>query len=95
LRRARNFIWNHWREKRRGYVVVRRTSADSASDIYMYIEPDDVGAWRVVWRWENLYCASCRTPYTSGAIYQSMEMVQKRVTKTDIDWPVGNEVERL
>lgn len=108
LRKARGFIWNHWREKKRGYLVVTITSPDASSDVHMFIEPDDAGAWRVVWRWENLYCASCPRD-TSGTIYQSDEMrsiEQKRATETDIDWPVGtrylvfldtygNEVERL
>jgi hypothetical protein len=75
----------------------------------MFIEPDDAGAWRVVWRWENLYCASCGGRDTPGTIYQSGEIrsvEQKRVTETDIDLPVGtrylvfldthgDEVERL
>lgn len=109
LRNARDFIWNHWREKKRGYLVVTITSPDAASDVHMFIEPDDSGTWRVVWRSENLYCASCPGPDTPGTIYQSPEMrsiEQKRATETDIDWPVGtrylvfldtygNEVERL
>ena len=109
LRKARDFIWQHWLEKKRGYLVVTITSPDAASDVHMFIEPNDAGAWRVVWRWENLYCVSCPRPHTSGTIHQSAEMRsidQKRATETDIDWPVGtrylvfldtygNEVERL
>ena len=109
LRKARDFIWNHWREKKRGYVVVTMTSPDSAKDVHMFIEHDIAGAWRVVWRSGTLYCASCPGPHTPGAIYQSAEMrslEQKRATETDINWPVGtrylvfldtygNEVERL
>ena len=109
LRNARDFIWHHWRDKKRGYLVVTITSPDAASDVHMFMEPDDAGAWRVVWRWENLYCASCPRPHRPGTIYQSPEMrsiEQKRATETDTDWPVGtrylvfldtygNEVERL
>ena len=108
LRQARDFIWKHWREKKRGYVVVTMTSPDSASDVHIFIEPDIGGAWRVVWRSELLYCA-CPEPHTPGEIYESAEMrsiEQKRAGETDIDWPVGtrylvfldasgNEVERL
>src|SRR5437899_6917316 len=41
LRNARDFIWNHWRDKKRGYLVVTTTSADAASDVHIFIEPDD------------------------------------------------------
>jgi hypothetical protein len=108
LRQARDFIWNHWREKKRGYVVVTMTSPDSASNVHIFIEPEIGGAWRVVWRSELLYCA-CPEPHTPGEIYESAEVrsvEQKRATETDIDWPAGtrylvfldtygNEVERL
>ena len=88
LRKARNFIWNHWREKKRGYLVVTITSPDAASDVHMFIEPNASGAWRVVWRWENLYCASCPRSDTPDTIYQSPEMrsiEQRRAIETDID----------
>ena len=108
LRKARDFIWNHWREKKRGYVVVTITSPDASSYVHMFIEPDDAGTWRVLWRWENIYCVSCPRD-TPGTMYQSAEMrsiEQRRATEIDIDWPVGtpylvfldaygNEVERL
>lgn len=108
LRKARNFIWNQWRDKKRGYVVVTITSPDAASDVHMFIEPDDAGGWRVVWRWESIYGVS-GPPDSAGSIYLSPEMrsvEQKRATETDIDWPAGsrylvfldaygNEVERL
>ena len=109
LRKARDFIWKHWRDKKRGYIVVTMTSPDAASDVHIFIEPDDAGAWHVVWRWESLYCASCPRPDTPSTTYQLPEMrsiEEKRATATDIDWPIGtrylvfldaygNEVERL
>jgi hypothetical protein len=55
---ARNFIRKHWQEKSRGYIVVKRASVDSASNAHIFIEPDDRGAWRIVWRWELIYAAS-------------------------------------
>jgi hypothetical protein len=107
-RTARDFIWNHWREKKRAYIVVRITSPDSASDVHIFVEPDDSNVWRIVWRWENLYCVSCH-PDIPGEIYQSPEMrsiKQIRAGETDVDMPLGtrylifrdasgSEVERL
>lgn len=108
-RKARDFIWNHWREKKRAYIVVMITSPDAGSNVHIFIEPDDANVWRVIWRWENLYCASCPKPDTSGAIHQSREMrsiERKRAGEIDVDVPFGtrylvfldadaNEVERL
>jgi hypothetical protein len=108
-RKARDFIWNHWREKKRAYIVVMITSPDAGSDVHIFIEPDENNVWHVVWRWENLYCASCPKPHTSGAIHQSPEMrsiERKRAGESDVDVPFGtrylvfldahgDEVERL
>lgn len=108
-RKARDFIWNNWREKKRAYIVVMITSPDAGSDVHIFIEPDAANIWRIVWRSENLYCASCRGQDTRGMIYESPEMrsvEQKRAGETDVDVPLGtrylvfldasgNEVERL
>jgi hypothetical protein len=107
-RKAREFIWNHWREKKRAYIVVMITSPDAGSDVHIFIEPGDANVWRVVWRSQSLYCASCRGSDTDD-IYQSPEMrsiEQKHAGETDVDLPLGtrylvfldasgNEVERL
>jgi hypothetical protein len=109
LKKARDFIWNHWREKKRAYVVVTVTSVDAASNAHIFIEPDDAGAWHFVWRWESLYAASGPRPDTSDKISQSPDIrsvEQKRAVETDIDLrpgtrylifldAYGNEVERL
>jgi hypothetical protein len=91
-RKARDFIWNHWREKKRAYIVVMITSPDAGSDVHIFIEPDDANIWRVVWRSESLYCASCPNGGNPGAIYQSPEMrsiERKRAGETDVDVPLG------
>jgi|GEM_PF-1728873 len=90
-RKARDFIWNHWREKKRAYIVVMVTSPDAGSDVHIFIEPDSANVWRVVWRSKNLYCVSCRESDTVG-IYQSPEMrsiERKRAGETDVDVPFG------
>lgn len=108
-RKARDFIWNRWREKKRAYIIVMITSPDAGADVHIFIEPDEANLWRVVWRTESLYCASCPGPDRSGAIYQSPEMrsmERKRAGESDVDVPLGtrylvfldaygNEVERL
>lgn len=57
MKRARTFIWEHWQEKKRGYVIVRMASVDAESDAHIFVEPDDNGAWHVVWKWERIFAA--------------------------------------
>ena len=88
-RPARDFIWNHWREQKRAYVVVRITSPDSAANVHIFVEPDESDLWRIVWRWENIYCVSCPGD-KPGTIYQSPEMrsIEQR-RETDRNLPLG------
>ena len=52
---ARNFIWNHWIDRRRGYVVITMASDDAQSDAHIFIEPDETGQWRVAWTWKRIF----------------------------------------
>lgn len=55
IEKARNFIWQHWQEKRKGYIIVALGSIDALSDAYIFIEPDKKGNWHIVWRWARIY----------------------------------------
>ena len=59
IARARNFLWEHWTQKRRAYAIVELGSVDAVSDSHIFIEPDETGAWHVVWRIERVLCMSC------------------------------------
>jgi hypothetical protein len=50
LPKARDFIWEHWQKKRRGYIRVTVDSVDTMSTSHIFIEPDSHGAWHVAWR---------------------------------------------
>lgn len=47
---ARSFIFEHWRQRRRGYVRLSRASVDAYATAHIFIEPDSDGVWRIVWR---------------------------------------------
>ncbi len=53
-KKARDFIWGHWQEKRRGYIIIQFTYDDGRSDAHLFIEPDESGNWHVVWRRKSL-----------------------------------------
>lgn len=49
-KKVRDFIWQHWTEKKRGYVRVTYDSVDAKSTSHIFIEPDEKGEWSVAWR---------------------------------------------
>jgi hypothetical protein len=50
LAQARTFIWEHWRDRKRGYLLLTLSSVDHTSTSHVFIEPDDSRRWRVYWR---------------------------------------------
>jgi hypothetical protein len=78
--RARDFIWKHWREKRRGYVRVRLLSEDTFDVAHFFVEPDDKGAWRV----------ECRLvrDYENAGDWVFASVSRRRARKYDIP-PLG------
>jgi hypothetical protein len=90
LQQARKFIWKHWQEKTRGYIIVKRASVDAGSNAHIFIEPDDDGAWQIVWREELVYAASVPSaiPGTIDQLTEIRSVKHKRATETD-DWPPG------
>ena len=47
---ARTFVWDHWRAKKHGYLVLTSSSVDATSTSHIFVEQDDTGRWRVAWR---------------------------------------------
>ena len=57
--RARDFLLEHWNQKRRAYAIVEFGSDDALSDSHIFIEPDESGEWHIVWRIERVLCMGC------------------------------------
>jgi hypothetical protein len=47
---ARDFIWQHWQAKKRGYIRITFNSVDATSTSHIFIEPDASGVWQLTWR---------------------------------------------
>jgi len=45
--RARQFIYEHWRLKKRGYISVEFSCADCDPIVHYFIEPNENGTWRI------------------------------------------------
>ncbi len=51
LPKVRDFILQHWQDKRRGYIRITFDSVDAVSTAHIFIEPNPQGIWHVAWRW--------------------------------------------
>jgi hypothetical protein len=104
IARARSFLWEHWSQKRRAYTIVELGSVDAVSDSHIFIEPDETGAWHVVWRIERVVCMNC-----SGEIDQvpDIRSIERAEAEESFDYVTagtrvlifkdkdGKEIERL
>lgn len=91
IRNARAFIWKHWQEKKRGYVIVKMASVDAESDSHIFIEPNENGIWHIVWKWERIFAVSMAEDI-SGRIDQIPEIrfvERKRATNEDYEYEPG------
>jgi len=50
LAQARSFMWSHWQARKKAYLVLTLSSVDAIGTSHVFIEPDDLGRWRVYWR---------------------------------------------
>lgn len=44
---ARRFVFDHWKEKRRGYIEVGHPCVDCAPVDHIFVEPDSNGEWHI------------------------------------------------
>lgn len=83
VKAARDFIWSHWQQKKRGYLVIFRSSIDAGSDAHIFIEPDRHGNWQISAYWERQYgVASCHGDVDKIPPIRSV----KRVRAADENW---------
>jgi len=47
---ARIFLWTHWRDRKRAYLIHTASSVDSTSTSHVFVEQDYLGRWRIYWR---------------------------------------------
>jgi len=50
--KARNFILDNWKNKKRAYIILEFNAVDNFSEYYVFIEPDSYGRWQIVWSQE-------------------------------------------
>jgi hypothetical protein len=50
IAKARKFLWEHWRDRKRAYLLLTLSSVDATSTSHIFVEKDEIGRWRVYWR---------------------------------------------
>lgn len=58
LETARHFIWEHWQNKKHGYIRVTSNTVDNTATSHIFIEADADGKWQVVWRIARVHAMS-------------------------------------
>jgi hypothetical protein len=48
--RIRDFVWQQWTTKKRGYVIANYFYIDAGWTHHIFIEPDNNGIWCIRWR---------------------------------------------
>ena len=50
MEKARRFVWDHWKKRKRGYVAVSQANDKAEWVTHLFIEPTGDGNWRMVER---------------------------------------------
>lgn len=77
-RKARDFLWKYWKENRRAYFSITYSSEDATSTGHIFIEPNEQGIWRIVWRWVRHNNRVVDLPEIVA-----VEKVRSRISNTD------------
>lgn len=84
---ARDFILNHWQEKKLAYLVYNVSGEDAGVEFHIVIEPDENGDWHMLWfgeRWGM--------PPNRGTFIEDVRQVKiKRAGRSDYPYDRGTE----
>jgi hypothetical protein len=85
LSAARQFIWSHWKARRRGYIRVGFGGKDYFSTAHVFIELDEHGQWSI--RWRHVGAAALPGPKSKTDTIRDMPKItrvrQIKRSKTD------------
>lgn len=78
-KQAREFIYQHWQDKKRAYVILE-FNCDACHEYYVFIEPNKNGNWRIVWRSKF---SDFERGFSSNISNEEMTSVIYKITKDD------------
>lgn len=95
-KQVRDFIWQHWNEKKRGYIKLSFGGTDTSRTIHYFIEPNEKSDWIVTRK--VIYQSSDGKFELGEDVLYSLEQIEN---KENSDWflvsksPSGQITERL
>ena len=87
--KARDFILNRLKGKKRGYIVYEWTGVDNGNDFHIFIEPDEYGNWHVVERSEKVYSILSKDDFRQIKSLDIRQVRRKLVTEDTDRWTPG------
>jgi len=87
----RNFVWTHWRERRRGYACYTSSYIDTAQIWHLFIEPADGDNWHITLLAFSVWAGDPRA--ARWEIFDQPDVVAvERAKPTEEDVHGGNDV---
>ena len=84
---ARDFIFKHWEEKKRAYIILEFGGVDNFSEFHVFIEPAENGEWKIVWRKKF---SDLERGFSSGISSETASWVEyKTAGKEDFPYQTG------
>ena len=75
-KKVRDFIWQHWVEKKRGYIKLSCAGTDVSNTTHYFIEPNEKGEWNIIGRY--IFRASDDKITRDDSVYNLIERVENK-----------------
>ncbi len=95
-RKMRAFIWEHWKNKKRGYMTNSFVGIDVSSVEHIFVKLNENGKWQIVWRLERHQVSGEIESFIDDfAEINSVEQVAGKSNKSDWKLVFKDEEEKL
>jgi hypothetical protein len=88
---VRKFVWEHWRERRLGYVTFTKFSKEGEpSTSHLFVEPDEEGVWRVAVKIDRMVVEShgSKRRHRSSTEYIAYALERIEVPTSGLNEPI-------
>ncbi len=87
-KRARDFILQHWQNKKRAYIIVQYGGTDVSGERHVFIEPNNSGHWEVIWRQDLGASNFVQRGFGTNISVEIARFIKtKRATNKENDYP--------
>lgn len=80
---GRNFIFNHLKNKKRGYIIHEWSGVDTMGEFHVFVEPDENENWKAVIRWIPPRVIFSWNDYYEIKTEKAFTIKRKRITESD------------